>query len=58
VRDTGFWSVAPNPSGGSLVVSELTYDPGGRFPEVIVRWFQNLGVAAFVEELRVAALEG
>ena len=40
------------------MVSELTYDPGGRFPEVIVRWFQNLGVAAFVEELRVAALEG
>ncbi len=56
VRDTGFWTVAPNPEGtGSLVISELTYDPGGRFPEPIVRWFQTLGVPIFVGELRAAA---
>lgn len=55
VLDTGHWTVAPNPSGpGSLVVSELTYDPGGRVPNGVVHWFQQAGVAAFVDELEVA----
>jgi len=54
-RDTGHWTVAPNPDGpGSLVVSELAYDPGGRVPDALVHWFQQVGVAAFVDELAEA----
>ena len=56
--DTGHWTVAPNPAGsGSLVVSELTYDPGGRVPAVLVHWFQQAGVAAFVDELESAVTD-
>lgn len=55
-QDTGHWTVAPSPTGrGSLLISELTYDPGGRVPDSLVVWFQQLGVPVFVEELRVAA---
>ncbi len=54
-HDTGHWTVAPGPDGaGTLVVSELVYDPGGRVPDALVHWFQQAGVAAFVEELYAA----
>ena len=58
VLDTGHWTVTPNPEGsGSLVVSELTYDPGVRVPAALVHWFQQAGVSAFVDELETAVTD-
>lgn len=50
-RDDGFWEVRPNPEGGVDVVHQLTYDPGGRVPGFVVRWFQTSGLATVVTDL-------
>jgi hypothetical protein len=50
--DTGFWEITDNGRGGSRVVYELRYDPGGSVPSVLVRWFQGSGVKQLVGELR------
>lgn len=52
VKDTGKWEITDNGKGGSKVVYELAYDPGGSVPGFLVRWFQGSGVKALVGELR------
>jgi hypothetical protein len=41
---------------GSHLVATVHYDPGGRIPASLVRWFQVLGLPGMLEELREAAL--
>ena len=50
-RNDGSWEVRPHPDGGVAVVYDLAYDPGGRVPGFLVRWFQTSGLAAIVTEL-------
>jgi len=53
--DSGKWEVTAGAQGGSHVVYELRYDPGGSVPGFVVRWFQGSGVRALVGELRTWA---
>lgn len=50
--DTGKWEITDDGKGGSKVVYELRYDPGGSVPGFLVRWFQGSGVKSLVGELR------
>ena len=50
--NTGKWEVTKNTDGGSRVIYELRYLPGGRVPGFLVRWFQGTGMKLFVGELR------
>ncbi len=52
-RSTGYWEAKAEGSG-ITVVHELSYDPGGRVPGFIVRWFQTSGLEATVAEARTA----
>lgn len=52
--DDGHWIVRPRPEGGVLVEHKLVYDPGGRVPGFLVRWFQTSGLAATVTEAHAA----
>ena len=52
LRDDGKWEVTPGAAGGSHVVYELNYDPGGSVPGFIVRAFQGGGFRTLVLELR------
>ncbi len=51
LADEGFWQLRLQPQGLE-VVSQMRYHPGGKVPMALVRWFQSLGLARFVEELR------
>ncbi len=53
--DDGKWEVSDNGAGGSKVVYELMYDPGGTVPSFLVRWFQGSGTRTLVGELRTWA---
>jgi len=55
IVDTGKWEVSDNGRGGSAVVYELMYDPGGSVPGFLVRWFQTSGTQELVKQLYVAA---
>jgi hypothetical protein len=50
--DTGFWEITQGPNGGTHVVYELRYDPGGSVPGFLVRWFQGPGTKTLVGELK------
>ena len=50
--NTGKWEVTDNGSGGSKVVYELRYQPGGKVPGFMVRWFQGAGMQSLIGELR------
>ncbi|MFT4978347.1 MAG: hypothetical protein ACI8S6_004255 [Myxococcota bacterium] len=50
--NAGKWEVTAAPGGGSSVVYELLYDPGGSVPGFLVRWFQTAGAQDLVRELR------
>jgi hypothetical protein len=54
-KNTGFWEVTTGANGGSHVVYELAYDPGGSVPGFLVRWFQGSGTKTLVGELRAWA---
>jgi len=54
-RNDGAWEVAPHPDGGSRVVHEVTYDPGGSVPAWVVRWAQAGGLRDVMETVRAAA---
>ena len=54
-KNTGFWEVTAGANGGSHVVYELAYDPGGSVPGFLVRWFQGSGTKTLVGELRAWA---
>ncbi len=56
-EDLGKWEISEHPGGGSQVVYELRYDPGGSVPGFVVRWFQGSGVRTLVGELREYAEE-
>jgi len=53
--NTGKWEVTDNGSGGSKVVYELRYKPGGSVPGFMVRWFQGSGMQSLIGELRTYA---
>lgn len=50
VVDTGKWEITAS-EGGSKVIYELMYDPGGSVPGFLVRWFQTSGTQQLVGEL-------
>ena len=50
--DSGMWEITRGTGGGTHVVYELFYDPGGSVPGFLVRWFQGPGVKTLVGELR------
>lgn len=50
--DSGFWEITDNGLGGSKVVYELRYLPGGHAPAFMVRWFLGTGMQTFIGELR------
>lgn len=52
VRNEGVWTALPDTSGGLRVTYELAYDPGGKVPGFIVRWFQVSGLNDIVKEMR------
>ena len=52
--DDGHWIVRPRAAGGVTAEHKLVYDPGGRVPGFLVRWFQTSGLAATVTEARAA----
>ena len=52
VRDTGKWEITTGANGGTHVVYELRYDPGGSVPGFLVRWFQGPGTKTLVGELK------
>lgn len=52
IRDDGKWEVTPGAGGGSHVVYELYYDPGGSVPGFIVRAFQGSGFRTLVLEMK------
>ena len=54
VVDTGKWEITAN-GGGSRVVYELLYDPGGSVPSFVVRWFQTSGTQLLLHELLLQA---
>lgn len=56
--NTGSWTVAPHPGGGTAVTVDLAYDPGGWVPAVLVRWCQGAGAQRALADLRAAALDG
>jgi hypothetical protein len=58
VKDTGKWEVTEGKNGGSHVVYELAYGPGGMVPSFVVRWFQGAGTQALVGELLAYARRG
>lgn len=51
-RNDGAWEVGPHPEGGSRVVHEIAYDPGGNVPGWVVRWFQVGGMLQVMKEVR------
>jgi hypothetical protein len=53
--NTGMWEVTDNGQGGSKVVYELRYKPGGNVPGFMVRWFQGSGMQSLIGELRTYA---
>lgn len=50
-RSDGSWQACPAEGGGVDVVYQLAYDPAGRVPGFLVRWFQTSGLAAIVTDL-------
>jgi hypothetical protein len=54
LRSDGFWEVTAHPEGGVTAIHQLSYDPGGRVPGFLVRWFQTSGLAAIVGDLKAA----
>ena len=54
-QNQGKWEITDGASGGSHVVYELMYDPGGSVPGFLVRWFQTSGVELLVGELKAKA---
>jgi hypothetical protein len=57
-KDTGKWEVTEGKNGGSHVVYELAYGPGGMVPSFVVRWFQGAGTQTLVGELLAVARKG
>ena len=53
--DDGFWEFTAHPDGGVAAIHQLAYDPGGRVPGFLVRWFQTSGLATIVEEMEAWA---
>ena len=51
-KNAGYWEITAGANGGSHVVYELGYDPGGSVPGFLVRWFQGSGTKTLVGELR------
>jgi len=52
IANTGMWEVTASPSGGTNAVYEVYYDPGGRVPAFMVRWFQGSGTYEVLNDLR------
>ena len=50
VTNNGKWEITAS-EGGSKVVYELMYNPGGSVPGFLVRWFQTSGTQQLVGEL-------
>jgi len=50
-RSDGSWEGKPHPDGGVQVTYQLAYDPGGKVPDFMVRWFQIGGLTNIVTEL-------
>jgi hypothetical protein len=48
----GLWELSDNGSGGTKLVYEVRYMPGGKVPGFLVRWFQGDGVREFVGSLK------
>ena len=55
--DDGFWEVTADPAGGVRAVHQLAYDPGGRVPGFLVRWFQTSGLVDIVTEMETWAAQ-
>ncbi len=55
-RNDGHWEVRPHPEGGVAVVHQLAYDPAGRVPGFVVRWFQTSGLAEIVTDLHTVMM--
>jgi len=53
--DDGMWEVTPHAEGGVSAIHQLAYDPGGRVPGFLVRWFQTAGLADIVEQMEAWA---
>ncbi len=53
-KSTGYWQVKASPKGGVEVINHLAYDPGGRVPGFMVRWFQTSGLEATVTDAKKA----
>jgi len=51
----GKWEVSDNGSGGTKLIYEVRYMPGGSVPGFLVRWFQGDGCREFVGSLRTYA---
>lgn len=50
-HNTGKWEVTDKQGGGTHLVYELRYAPGGMVPSFMVRWFQGAGTEQLVGEL-------
>jgi len=53
-RDDGYCEGVAHPDGGTQVNYQLSYDPGGKVPGFLVRWFQTSGLAGIMEDLRTS----
>jgi hypothetical protein len=51
----GAWWVTSAPSGGVDIVQDLTIDPGGSVPTMIVNWFQQHGLTDELRRLHALA---
>lgn len=54
-RDDGLWEVKSTASGGCTVLYELRYDPAGKVPGFMVKWFQGSGFKTMLEELKTSS---
>lgn len=53
--DEGVWDITPDGAGGTRVLFEMRYDPGGNLKPWLIRRFQAAGIASSLESLRRSA---
>ncbi|MCB9778936.1 MAG: hypothetical protein H6742_10265 [Alphaproteobacteria bacterium] len=54
-RDDGLWEIVSTADGGCTVLYELRYDPAGKVPGFMVKWFQGSGFKTMLDELKAKA---
>jgi hypothetical protein len=56
-KNTGYWEVVPEPTGGSKVVHQIEMDAGGSVPRWLINLVRTSGFARLMGHIRVYAAE-